>query len=107
MSVIFPRSIIPLCGRIRFSSAFFGTSVLRKFSVVPELTRIRYPDVQRGNYGKLQEDDVLAFKRILDQNRVITEESDLEGKYVHRFLIFQVVYIIRLVFRIYILLYYH
>ena len=73
-----------LCARNRLSSRLCTTSALRKFSDmknnIPELTRIRYPDVQRGNYAQLQEDDVLAFKEILDGNRVITEESDLEGK---------------------------
>ena len=73
-----------LCARNRLSSRLCATSTLRKFSDmknnIPELTRIRYPDVQRGNYAQLQEDDVVAFNRILDQNRVISEESDLEGK---------------------------
>ena len=51
----------------------------RNLSNAPELTRIRYPGVKRGNYAQLTTDDVTAFSEILDSNRVVTEESDLEG----------------------------
>ena len=86
MILLFPRTIMALCARNRISNTLCKTAAVRKFGDIknnpPELTRIRYPDVQRGNYAQLQEDDVLAFKEILDGNRVITEESDLEGKLI-------------------------
>ena len=80
--------IIAQCSRVRVGTALYLTSSsfvvgVRKYGEtkndVPELTRIRYPGVQRGNYAQLQKGDVLAFNNILDQNRVITDVSDLEG----------------------------
>ena len=62
-----------------------GKSVKRLSSVnnnLPELTRVRYPDVHRGNYAQLEKTDVAKFTSILDESRVITDETDLEGNCV-------------------------
>ena len=68
---------------ITLNSASSFVVAVRKYgdsnNGLPELTRIRYPGVQRGNYAQLQKDDVMAFKGILDENRVITDITDLEG----------------------------
>lgn len=41
---------------------------------------MRYKDhVQRGNFATLQPDDIAFFRATLGENRVLTEESDVEG----------------------------
>ena len=80
MAVILQRATLSFCKQHQVIQGMWGKLSRRGLSGVPELTRIRYPDVRRGNYAKLQEDDKVAFSEILGQNRVITEESDLEGK---------------------------
>lgn len=79
MSALLQRSAIKLCKRNQITGIVKGIYMKRNLSSIPELTRIRYPDVKRGNYAQLQKDDVIAFNAILDPNRVVTEESDLEG----------------------------
>ena len=49
-----------------------------KVNIVP-LTSERYPEVKRGNYVILEENDVKFFESILGSNRVLTEEEDLGG----------------------------
>jgi len=45
-----------------------------------ELTSVRYKDhVQRGNYAKLESQDIAYFKDLLGKTRVVTDTSDLEG----------------------------
>ena len=85
ISLIYPGMMYPRV--YTRSMALDSTSPLvvavRKYSdtnnSLPELTRIRYPGVQRGNYAHLQKDDVMAFNSILNENRVITDITDLEG----------------------------
>lgn len=72
------RNTMNICSRIRVTMR--SKCLTRNLSAVAELTRIRYPDVKRGNYSHIQNEDLEAFCEILDKNRVITEESDLEGK---------------------------
>ena len=81
MAVILQRATLSLSKQHQVMQGMWAKLSRRGLSGVPELTRVRYPDVRRGNYAKLQEDDKAAFSEILDQNRVITEESDLEGEY--------------------------
>jgi len=71
------RNTMNVCSRIRVTMR--SKCLMRNLSAVAELTRIRYPDVKRGNYSHIQNEDLEAFSEILDKNRVITEESDLEG----------------------------
>ena len=78
MKFIQLRNTMKMCSRIRVTMR--TKCLTRNLSAVAELTRIRYPDVKRGNYSHIQNEDLLAFSEILDKNRVITEESDLEGK---------------------------
>jgi hypothetical protein len=43
-----------------------------------ELTSVRYKDqVQRGQYAKLEPEDVAFFRDFLGKNRVITDSDDL------------------------------
>ena len=71
------KSVMTLCSRIRNTTT--SKLLARNLSGATELTRIRYPDVKRGNYSQLQNEDLVTFSDILDKNRVLTEESDLEG----------------------------
>ena len=73
------RNAIILCTRNRITSIPNSKCHIRNLSAITELTRIRYPDVKRGNFSQIENEDLLAFSEILDKNRVITEESDLEG----------------------------
>ena len=83
MSVILPSRAIAFCVRNRIINTFCGQFTARNLSGIPELTRVRYPDVKRGSYAQLNEDDVSAFTELLDSNRVLTEYSDLEGKFMY------------------------
>ena len=54
----------------------------RSFSAKPEVTFTseRYPNVRRGNFGRVEDADVAFFRRLLpDGERVVTEEAALEG----------------------------
>ena len=42
------------------------------------LTRDRFPNLQRGNFAQVTEDDVKYFQELL-QGRVITDEDELSG----------------------------
>ena len=88
ISSMYPGMVMAQCSRVYMRSISLDSTspfvaAVRKYSDMsnglPELTRIRYPGVQRGNYAHLQKDDVLAFNRILNENRVITDITDLEG----------------------------
>ena len=76
----FLRNAIVLCTRNRITSIPKNKFHIRNLSAITELTRIRYPDVKRGNFSQIENEDLVTFSEILDKNRVITEESDLEGK---------------------------
>ena len=52
---------------------------LRKYSTDVELTRHRYPNVKRGNYSKLEENDVKVFQSIVGNARVLTQTDELDG----------------------------
>ena len=52
---------------------------LRKYSTDVELTRHRYPNVKRGNYSKLEENDVKVFQSIVGNTRVLTQSDELDG----------------------------
>jgi len=41
------------------------------------LTSERYPKLSRGNFALLEEDDLKEFESILDEGRVVTDESEL------------------------------
>ena len=43
------------------------------------LTAERYQNVKRGNYANLEENDVKFFESILGNNRVLTQEDELNG----------------------------
>ena len=51
----------------------------RKYSTEVELTRHRYPNVKRGNYSKLEENDVKVFQSIVGNTRVLTQPDELDG----------------------------
>jgi len=44
-----------------------------------ESTAVRYPNLKRGNYGKLSDKNVKFFQSILEPHQVITDPSDIEG----------------------------
>ena len=46
---------------------------------LPELTRVRHPEVKRGGYSALNQDDLLHFKSLLEPHRIISEEAELTG----------------------------
>ena len=77
------KSAMILLTRNRISNRMTNKCLIRGLSTITELTRIRYPDVKRGDFAQIENDDLVAFREILDNNRVITEESDLEGKSSH------------------------
>lgn len=76
---------IPSAGRTAFHLARiqtrnFSRSCTSTSRVDVELTSVRYKDhVQRGNYATLQPDDIAFFRETLGENRVLTEESDVDG----------------------------
>jgi len=43
------------------------------------LTSERYPNLARGNFTVLHDDDVKEFQSLLDERRVVTEDSELSG----------------------------
>ena len=52
--------------------------VTRNYST--EFTSVRYPDIKRGNYAKVSEEDVNFFRDLLPgDGRVLTAEDDVEG----------------------------
>ena len=51
----------------------------RKYSTEVELTRNRYPNVKRGNYSQLEQNDVQVFQSILGDTRVLTKADELDG----------------------------
>ena len=62
----------------------FATSVTRRGSSggggnLPELTRVRHPEVKRGGYSALNDDDLLHFKSLLEPHRIISEDAELTG----------------------------
>ena len=88
LSLMYPGTVMAQCSRVYTRSIALASTppfvvAVRSYgdttNGLPELTRIRYPGVQRGNYAHLQKDDVMAFNSILDENRVITDITDLEG----------------------------
>ena len=45
-----------------------------------ELTRVRYPNLKRGPYSQVNENDISSFKHMLPgSERVITDPSELTG----------------------------
>ena len=42
-----------------------------------QLTRLHYPEVTRGDFSQLTDADLAAFRGILDEHRVVTDESEL------------------------------
>lgn len=46
---------------------------------LPELTRIRHPEVKRGDYSKINGDDINYFSSLLQSHRIITDETELTG----------------------------
>ena len=77
------KSAMILFTKNRIRNTVRSKGLIRGLSTITELTRIRYPDVKRGDFAQIENDDLVAFSEILDKNRVITEESDLEGKSFH------------------------
>ena len=61
--------------QIRASSQNYYSSEVNS---VP-LTADRYPNIKRGNYANLEENDVKIFETILGKNRVLTQEDELNG----------------------------
>ena len=57
------------------------------------LTSERYPGLKRGNYAKLESEDVAAFKEILDENRVLSNEEELDGETVKTRFVMSVSYL--------------
>ena len=62
----------------------FATSVTRHGSSggvgnLPELTRVRHPEVKRGGYSALNDDDLVHFKSLLEPHRIISEDAELTG----------------------------
>ena len=51
----------------------------RKYSTEVELTRNRYPNVKRGNYSQVEQNDVQTFQSILGDTRVLTKADELDG----------------------------
>lgn len=51
----------------------------RSCSSTVELTSVRYPEEKRGNYARLESDDIGHFKHILDENRVLTQPEEIDG----------------------------
>lgn len=43
-----------------------------------ELTSVRHPEIIRGNYSRLTEDDLSVFRNILTTNRCVSDPADLE-----------------------------
>jgi len=68
---------------VRSSCAIFNTSRALSSSVQQcsgvQLTSERYPNLKRGDYGVLNNDDVAAFQKILDPARVLTDSSSVDG----------------------------
>jgi len=58
-----------------------STSASQKSSAgnLPELTRIRHPEVKRGGFSCLADTDIKHFQNILEPHRIITEDADLIG----------------------------
>ena len=50
-----------------------------KYSTNVELTRVRYPNVKRGRFGTITDNDLNYFESLLGANRVITDSTELEG----------------------------
>lgn len=44
-----------------------------------ELTSVRYPQVVRQKFSKLQDSDLQEFERVVGAGRVLTDEDELEG----------------------------
>jgi len=74
-----------LFGRIiNLNKKVVQSTIIRSFAQVTtnnvELTSVRYKDVvKRGSFAKLEDADISYFKSALDENRVVTEPSDLES----------------------------
>lgn len=77
--------ILPLFdkGRHHFLSS---RDVLPKLSAMTtrlkshvELTSVRYPSLKRGKFAQLEDHDIQQFQSILEESRVVTDASDLEG----------------------------
>lgn len=44
-----------------------------------ELTSVRHPEIIRGNYSRLTEDDLSVFRNILTTNRCVSDPADVES----------------------------
>ena len=64
--------------QIRVVYASSQNSYASEVNSVP-FTADRYPNVKRGNYAILEENDVKFFEAILGKNRVLTQEDELNG----------------------------
>ena len=67
----------PLPSPRQLLTAHFSPRVQLKEAEVT-LTRVHYPDVKRGDFSQLTDADLDTFRGILDANRVITDEAELE-----------------------------
>ena len=57
-------------------------SRVAKYSTKVELTSVRYPSVKRGVYGAITDNDLKVFESIVGSNGVITDETELEGRFL-------------------------
>jgi len=66
------------CALLNTRRALSSSSVQRGGSGV-QLTSERYPNLKRGDYGVLNNDDIAAFQKILEPARVLTDSSSVDG----------------------------
>ena len=56
-----------------------------KYSTKVELTSVRYPSVKRGVFGTITDNDLKVFESIVGSNGVITDDTELEGRFLGQF----------------------
>ena len=60
-------------------------SRVAKYSTKVELTSVRYPSVKRGVFGTITDNDLKVFESIVGSNGVITDDTELEGRFLGQF----------------------